>query len=226
MPKNLTSFERLFLPTVPAVPIRPSVAFACLKSIKLNRKTALEQLEFLRPLLEWHSTLDYLRNPPRGYLSEGVDILRGIDDIAAKVKRGRNGYANEFEFLADVYTLISIRIRDGHVGYPPVLMDLFTFCMGVQFISISKDGLSLPKIYVYGTSPHKNQEPQTFMLTPIQTTCIMPTVGILRLRWRPLTVYQHLTSCRNCRSALVGLTTRTPASTYCSQAPPSMQIHS
>lgn len=115
----------------------------------LHKDTALAQLDFLRPIFEWQSTLDYLREPPRGYLSEGVDLLGGLDDIAATLNKDR-GYANEFEFLADLYTLISVRVRDVHFRYWGMLMNLFTFRMGAQFVSISEDGLSAPKIFLHG----------------------------------------------------------------------------
>ena len=113
MPKNLSPIEQYFLPSLPAAPILPSIAFACLKSVPLHKDSALAQLEFLRPIFEWQSTLAYLRDPPKGYLSEGVDLLGGLDEIAAKLKKER-GYVNEFEFLADLYTLTSVRVRDVH----------------------------------------------------------------------------------------------------------------
>lgn len=158
MPKNYTSLgHQLLLPTVPAAPVRPSVAFACLKSVPLHRDTGLEQLDFLRPLFEWQSTVDYMKDPPVGYLSEGLDLIRGLDDIAAKLKKGKGrSYANEFEYLADLYTLTSVRVRDLHFVYSTLLMELFTVYMKAEFIAISEDGLALPKIYLRGTIIPRN----------------------------------------------------------------------
>jgi hypothetical protein len=165
VPRNLSFIEKFLIPTVPAAPIRPSVAFACLKSVPLHKDTALQQLEFLRPLFEWQSSVDNLREPPEGYLSEGVDLLRGLDDIAVTLVW--RGYANEFEFLSDLHTLAGVRVRDFHFQYETALLNLFTFRMGVQFVSISEDGLSTPKIYLYGKILHLAYAPRLTMLTPI-----------------------------------------------------------
>ncbi len=113
----------------------------------LYKDAALQQLEFLRPILEWQSTIDDLKSPPKGFLSEGVDILRGLDDIADKLKEGK--YSNEYEYLADVYTLISVRPRDAHLHYSPLLLDLVNFVPGVEFVCVSKDRLSVPEIYLH-----------------------------------------------------------------------------
>jgi hypothetical protein len=152
VPKNYSQFEQALVPTAPAAPISPSVAFACLKSVPLYKDTALGQLDFLRPLFEWQSTVDDLREPPEGYLSEGVDLIGGLDDIAAKLKKARGGYGNEFEFLADLYTLTSVRPRDFHFIYTSSIFDLFSFPRAVRFVSISEDGFSAPKIYLHGMS--------------------------------------------------------------------------
>ena len=58
MPKNLTTLERRVIPSTPAAPIQPSVAFACLNCVSLHKDTALQQLDFLRPLFKWQSTVD------------------------------------------------------------------------------------------------------------------------------------------------------------------------
>ncbi|KAM7196897.1 hypothetical protein V8F20_006864 [Naviculisporaceae sp. PSN 640] len=154
VPRNLTTLEELVgLGAIPPIPIRPSLAHACLKSIPLDKAPALAQVDVLRPMLEWHSTLDYLRDPPKGYLSEAVDVVRGLDEIQAKLGQ-LDVYKTEFDFLSDLYTLLSLRIRDGHFFYRPMLMGLFTFQLGVQFISISKDGISAPDIFLYGDLNH------------------------------------------------------------------------
>jgi hypothetical protein len=152
VPKNVTGND-FFVPVTPAVPIRPSLALDCLKSVPLHKDTALQQVDFLRPLFEWQSTTDYLQDPPQGYLSEGVDLVRGLDDIAAKLNKDKNGgYRNEFDFLSDLHMLALVRPRDFHFGYTTLLLDLFSFAMGPQFISISDDGLATPRIYLYGTT--------------------------------------------------------------------------
>ncbi|KAM7198300.1 hypothetical protein V8F33_005091 [Rhypophila sp. PSN 637] len=155
VPRNLTLVEELLMVgTVPPVPIRPSLAYACLRSVPLDKKTALEYLDVLRPFVEWQSTVDYLRDPPKGYLSEGVDLVRGLDEIQTKLER--KDYKNEFDFLADLHTLLHVRVRDYHFAQIPLLMDLFTLELGSEFISISPDGVSKPEIFLYGDLQHEN----------------------------------------------------------------------
>lgn len=146
---DLPLLERL-IPAVPAAPIQPSLALACLKSIPLHADTALEQVDYLHPLFEWQSTIDYLREPPRGYLSEAADLLGGLDDIATAIRSNTTKYFSEFDFLADLYSLTSLRVRELHFHYSTLLFDLFTFQMGARFLSISEDGLATPSIYLYG----------------------------------------------------------------------------
>ncbi|KAK4148577.1 hypothetical protein C8A00DRAFT_38847, partial [Chaetomidium leptoderma] len=178
VPKDLSRAELLFIPSVPAVPIPPSLAFACIRSVPLHKDSALQQLDFLRPLFGWQSTVDYLRDPPQGYLSEPVDLIGGLDDIAAKLKtKGGRGYANEYEFLADLYTLTSVRVRDFHFHYSTLLLDLFTPLMGAEFVSISKDGVSTPKIYLYGDV--KNAQ-QGYTPSPVSTIDGVPALEYLQ----------------------------------------------
>jgi len=149
VPKDFPYPFNLFYPTVPPAPIKPSLAHACLKSVPLHADTALKQIEYLRPIFEWHSTLDYLKKPPAGYLSEGVDVLGELDKMAANLRgKGAKKYKKEFDFLADLYTLTSVRVRDFHFSYNTLLLDLFTFQMGVEFVSISKDGFASPEIFL------------------------------------------------------------------------------
>ncbi|KAK4443053.1 hypothetical protein QBC34DRAFT_478567 [Podospora aff. communis PSN243] len=153
---GLAPFEELALSYVPSIaptPIRPSLAYSCLKSVPLNQSAALAYIEYLRPMIEWHSALDYLQSPPKGYLSEGVDLGKGLTDIAAKLKS--SGYKNEFEWLADLHTLINVRARDGHLGvHSPLLTGLFLFKRGVKFVSISKDGRSPPQVFLRDDAKH------------------------------------------------------------------------
>lgn len=100
---------------------------------------------------EWQSTLDYNKKPPRGYLSEGVDLIRGLDEMVAMLKANATPWSNQFEFFTDLQTLQS-RVRDGHFGSYPLLLNLVTFRSGVQFLSISEDSLATPEIFLYGTS--------------------------------------------------------------------------
>ncbi|KAK0708505.1 hypothetical protein B0H67DRAFT_556972 [Lasiosphaeris hirsuta] len=175
VPKNLSSVEAILFPATPAVPVAPSLAFACLESIPLDRDTALAHVEFLHPLFEWQSTVDYLKGPPRGYLSEGVDLLRGLDDIAAKLRADPPAYANEFGFLAELHVLVS-RVRDAHFGYTSLLLDLFTLRPGAEFVSISRDGVALPEIFLHSDIKH---DKEGYVPSPVSTIDGLPALEYL-----------------------------------------------
>ncbi|KAK4448375.1 hypothetical protein QBC34DRAFT_352971 [Podospora aff. communis PSN243] len=150
-PQNLTEIEKLVLPPVPLVSVKPSLALSRLKSMPLDKSKALAHVQYLKPFWEWQSTVDYLKNPPQGYLSEGVDLIRGTDDIAAKI-RG-DVYANGYEFLADLNELQS-RVRDGHFGARNQVFDLWTTKFGKEFVSISQDGRTVPEIFLHDDVKH------------------------------------------------------------------------
>ncbi|KAK5651826.1 hypothetical protein OQA88_11595 [Cercophora sp. LCS_1] len=136
------------VPTAPPAPVKPSLAFSCLKSVPLNKTVALAHIQWLRPAFEWQSTLDYLKDPPRGYLSEAADLVGGLDEIAEKLNK--SVYANEFEWLSDLHALGAYRARDGHFNFLPTMLDLFTFSLGAKFVSVSKDGVSPPHVFLRG----------------------------------------------------------------------------
>ncbi|KAK3367565.1 hypothetical protein B0H63DRAFT_515401 [Podospora didyma] len=125
---------------------------------------------------ESHSTLDYLKNPSRGYLSESVDLIRGLDDIAANLKNS-SVYSNKFAFLADLYTLTGIRVRDAHFSYTSLLFDLFTFRIGVKFISISDEGLSLHRIVLHDDTNHTQLG---YVPSPVSTINGIPALEYLQ----------------------------------------------
>ncbi|GAB1317927.1 Tail specific protease domain-containing protein [Madurella fahalii] len=167
--------ERI-IPAVPAAPIQPSLAFACLKSIPLHADTALEHVDYLHPLFEWQSTIDYLREPPRGYLSEAADLLGGLEDIATTIQADTTKYFSEFDYLADLYSLTALRVREAHFHYSTLLFDLFTFQMGVKFLSISDDGLATPNIYLYDDVNHTQHG---YTPSPVSTINGVPAVDFL-----------------------------------------------
>ncbi|KAK1753683.1 hypothetical protein QBC47DRAFT_430571 [Echria macrotheca] len=142
------------VPAEPAAPIHPpSLAYACLKSVPLDAEASLKLVtDFLRPFFEWQSSVEILKNPPETYLSEGVDLFGGLDEIANNIKKG--AYANEYDFLVDVHTLGIARPRDDHFGFFMSLLNLVTFKPGVGFVSVSKDGSTVPDIFLQDDAKH------------------------------------------------------------------------
>jgi hypothetical protein len=67
-----------------------------------------------KKILQFQSTLAYLKDPPPTDQFEPVDLLQGLDDI--KLTAAAEGYANNYEFEKDLRVLLS-RAHDGHLFY-------------------------------------------------------------------------------------------------------------
>lgn len=132
-------------PTIPA-----EIAYDCLKSVPIVKKDALQMVSNLAPYFELQSTIGFLKDPPSGYLLPGVDLMGGLARIESHVRDGV--YTSEYDFELDLYTLV-LSAHDGHFNYlPDIFSSVFVFQRTQSLVSISKDGLDLPKIYLQGMS--------------------------------------------------------------------------
>lgn len=126
------------------------LAYACLKSVPIDKDVASDTVKSVKNMVEWQSTLSYLKNPPKGYGDEGVDIQKGLDDIASKVSSG--GYDNEFDFETDIAALFA-KAHDGHLTFSGMAHSgVFAWRRDreIALISGSEDGKSDPKIWGIG----------------------------------------------------------------------------
>ncbi|GJC96021.1 peptidase S41 family protein [Colletotrichum higginsianum] len=129
------------------VVVKPSVAYECLRSIPVDVERDVAIVEYIRPWLEFQSTIGILPNPPDEYLYPGVDIFGGFDNITNSLENG--GYESQLDFTADLYRLINVKPRDGHLAWFPALALLINFSTPALFVSISEDGVQAPKIYLH-----------------------------------------------------------------------------
>ena len=104
----------------------------------------MAQIKWLKSYIELQSTLAYLKNPPSDYPFPPVDILGGLDDISSKASNRQ--YSTEYEFERDIYNLI-VRANDGHLAYGAALISSFSFTPNIPLVSVSLDGVQLPKVY-------------------------------------------------------------------------------
>lgn len=128
----------------PFVP--PSRALACLEAVPLDVAKSVAFIDYLRPFLQFQSSLAYLKNPPKGYTLPGVDIIGGLDQIKQNLQNGV--YSSQWGFEKDVNALVNIMPKDFHVVLPLPLSNVFVFARDVHLVSISLDGLKTPEIYV------------------------------------------------------------------------------
>ncbi|RDL38990.1 ClpP [Venustampulla echinocandica] len=130
--------------TTPTVAAK--LAYDCLTSTPLDASAATALMKSLLPYVEWQTDISYLKRPPKGYQVPGIDIWRSLDDISSNIKRGR--YSNEHVFLTDLFSTFN-RVHDGHFRFlPDLLSKAVQFRRPVQLVSVSRDGLEVPKVYI------------------------------------------------------------------------------
>jgi hypothetical protein len=151
-----------------AVPIIPAqIAWDCLQSVPLNATAGVPWVQSLEPYINWQTTTSYLKNPPSGYLEPAVDVY---GDLAAIVSNLQSGtvYTNEYHLEFAIYRLFQTT-HDGHFRYTPTLIGgVFAFGRPIPLVSISSDGSSLPKPYVYADVLLANSD-STFVPSAITT---------------------------------------------------------
>ncbi|KAK0381097.1 peptidase S41 family protein [Colletotrichum limetticola] len=134
-------------PSATAAAIKPSIAYECLKSIPVDKQNDLDLLNYIEPYINFQSTLEPLANPPQGYLVPGVDVIGGLGQIRARVMKDK--YKSQIEFALDIKRLVEFtQASDGHFNYNPALLNLFTFRSLNNLVSVSDDGLSVPRVYL------------------------------------------------------------------------------
>ncbi|KAK3935493.1 hypothetical protein QBC46DRAFT_397395 [Diplogelasinospora grovesii] len=134
-------------------------AYDCLRSMPFRPDLALRFIdEWTTYLTQFHSTLELLKRPPRGYMSPSVDLMHGFDKIRKRVGAGH--YTSQFDFDTDVKTLLA-RANDGHLQAALCSLQLIHFDRGLPLVSVSEDGRQLPYIYTYHDAELKANGVQT-----------------------------------------------------------------
>lgn len=127
------------------------LAFDCLQSVPNKPDPAKELLKSLKTYVQLQSTLPFLKNPPASYKLPAVDIEGGFQSIGEKV--ANNKYQSEYDFQLDILDLIS-SAHDGHFVFRGDMFKTFSFRNGLvtDVVSISRDGVEVPKLYHLSTS--------------------------------------------------------------------------
>ena len=129
-------------------------------SVPLNATASVEWLDSLKPYLAWQTTTSYLKNPQ--FNSPPNDLYGKLDRMITDI----NSYNNEWSFEFDLYRLFQAS-GDGHLRYLPTLVaGIFVFARPVALVSVSSDGHSLPRPYVYGDILQQASDP-SFQPSPI-----------------------------------------------------------
>ncbi|KAJ8071606.1 hypothetical protein OCU04_001929 [Sclerotinia nivalis] len=144
---SLSSVARVASPSATPT-VDAKLAYDCLNSVPLNTTAALEYVNGLEPYMEWQSDLEYLKDPSAEYFYPPLDVMGKLASVKSNLETG-GVYANEYEFQQDLYQIFALA-HDGHfVVYPDLLSAAFDWRRQRSLVSISSDGVEIPKIYLY-----------------------------------------------------------------------------
>ncbi|KAI9660320.1 MAG: hypothetical protein M1821_009670 [Bathelium mastoideum] len=122
----------------------PSQVATCLNDVPIDKNAATAQVNWINNYLQLQSTLAYLKNPPADYPLPPTDLLGSLATIGQKVLAEQ--YSGEFEFETDITNLF-LSANDGHLAFSGALSGEFQFTTNVNLVSVSLDGVQLPKVY-------------------------------------------------------------------------------
>lgn len=122
-----------------------SFVYECLTSVPFNSDVASRFLDYYNDTLQFQSTLTYLKDPPRSYQQPGVDLLGGLAALKQGIEDGI--FPNQYEFEAALQTLLYAS-HDGHVTLNAGILAAFSFSSPEEIVSLSLDGIQLPKVYL------------------------------------------------------------------------------
>ena len=121
-------------------------AYACLRSMPFRSTLAVQLIDDYMGYLQFHSTIENLKDPPTGYISPPVDLIGGLETVRRKA--AANFYTSQYDFDWEINSLIS-RAHDGHLTVGLCSQEIMHFEHGVPLVSVSGDGLQLPELYTY-----------------------------------------------------------------------------
>ncbi|KAB8262476.1 hypothetical protein BDV32DRAFT_157205 [Aspergillus pseudonomiae] len=140
------------------------LAHECLHSMPFDAQKAAKFVSELTKYIQFQSTIELLKNPPAGYLSEPTDLLGGMDDVLAKAKN--NQFSSHYDFENAILRVLH-SANDGHLGGTLCSNTIFHFRNHVPLISISSDGVQLPKVYTLEDVKVLQRDPK--IVSPVAT---------------------------------------------------------
>ncbi|KAI4959566.1 hypothetical protein J4E86_003288 [Alternaria arbusti] len=133
-----------------ARPIVPAeLGVQCLQSVPLDTEGNVRLIDDLKLMVKWQSNIAYLKNPPKGYTEEPLDIMGELDTMQKQVADGT--FKNEYEFQLKMLNTFT-KAYDNHFAYQPdILASAMQFQRppGSELVSVSSDGTALPEIFTY-----------------------------------------------------------------------------
>ena len=112
-----------------------------------NAAIASNFIKYVNDTIQFQSTLAYLKNPPASYQQPSVDVLGGLQKIQQDIDQG--AFHNQYAFEATLQNLI-YAAHDAHLSLDSGILAAFSWFSPYSLVSLSKDGVQEPKVYVLG----------------------------------------------------------------------------
>ncbi|KAE8131478.1 hypothetical protein BDV38DRAFT_275888 [Aspergillus pseudotamarii] len=122
-----------------------SQAYNCLTSLPFRADIANQLVQYVNDIIQFHSTLAYLANPPQSYQQPAVDLVAGLSQLQHDIDN--NVFRNEYAFEAALNQLIHAA-HDDHLKLVGGALSRFTYAAPYSIVSVSLDGVELPKVYI------------------------------------------------------------------------------
>ncbi|KAF2127294.1 hypothetical protein P153DRAFT_320931 [Dothidotthia symphoricarpi CBS 119687] len=119
-------------------------AFDCLNSVPVDLEGNAALIDELKEVWKVQSEHDWLKNPGEDWEYGALDI----DAELNKIKKNLGSYRSEYAVQLAIQN-ITIRTGNFHFNYRPDILSVFQFERQFDIASISSNGTSLPKLYVY-----------------------------------------------------------------------------
>ncbi|KEF63243.1 uncharacterized protein A1O9_01220 [Exophiala aquamarina CBS 119918] len=133
-------------------------------SAPLLKPDALRLINVVMALLEWQSTLAYLKDPPPGYLLSATDLMSDAQTLRVAVEN--DAFTSELAFEKALTDILESS-HDGHLYTSLPAMRVFGYIRTIDgIVSVSLDGRSTPDIFAYGDIEQRNAD-NNFNPSPI-----------------------------------------------------------
>ncbi|KAF2203680.1 hypothetical protein GQ43DRAFT_366347 [Delitschia confertaspora ATCC 74209] len=142
------------------------VAYDCLMSVPVDVEGDIKQIAELKAFVQFQSNLEYLKQGIKWHNDQPVDILGGLDDIAKAIEN--RTYKSDYEVQRSINNLLN-SAYDNHLAFVSDLHGLFQFIkFSASLVSVSKDGVELPEVYMYSDLVQSRTNPN-FTMSSIKT---------------------------------------------------------
>lgn len=124
--------------------VSAQAAYDCLNSVPVDTSGNQKLIDELKQVWQFQSELIWYKNPGSDFEYGSLDLIGELD----KIKSNLGSFQSEYAVQLAIQNL-TIRTGNFHFNYAPDILQVFDFRRQFSVASISSDGKSLPKLYVY-----------------------------------------------------------------------------